>query len=70
QHPHPHPYRPADPPYFAPAPDPAQDGPRRGGTSTVALLAVALVVALGAGGSVYALMQGAGHEDHRGGPGP
>ncbi|WP_018568986.1 serine/threonine-protein kinase [Streptomyces sp. PsTaAH-124] len=70
QHPQPHPYRSADPPYFAPAPDPAPDGPRRGGPSTVALLAVALVVALGAGGSVYALMQGGGHEDNRGGPGP
>ncbi|MFC4330140.1 protein kinase [Streptomyces andamanensis] len=70
QHPQPHPYRSADPPYYAPAPDPAPDGPRRGGPSTVALLAVALVVALGAGGSVYALMQGGGHEDNRGGPGP
>ncbi|MFE5137883.1 protein kinase [Streptomyces fagopyri] len=34
--------------------------PRRSGRSTAALIVVALVVALGAGGSVYALMRGGG----------
>ncbi|MGW5094177.1 protein kinase domain-containing protein [Streptomyces nodosus] len=39
--------------------DPArQEPPRRSGRSTAVLIAVALVVALGAGGSVYTLMQG------------
>ncbi|WP_037850721.1 serine/threonine-protein kinase [Streptomyces sp. NRRL S-340] len=53
-----------------PGPGPLQEqrAPRGGGTSTAALLAVALVVALGAGGSVYAVMRG-GHDD-RGGAGP
>ncbi|MET7852533.1 serine/threonine-protein kinase [Streptomyces avermitilis] len=35
-----------------------QEPPRRSGRSTAALVVVALVVALGAGGSVYALMKG------------
>ncbi|MFI1168294.1 serine/threonine-protein kinase [Streptomyces sp. NPDC020801] len=42
--------------------------PRRG-RSTAALVAVAVVVALGAGGSVYALMKGGGGDDKGGGPG-
>ncbi|MET9557688.1 protein kinase [Streptomyces sp. NPDC006645] len=52
---HPSPYGPTPPP--APAPEPAGRS-RRG---TIALIAVALVVALGAGGSVYAFM-GSGDE--------
>lgn len=41
--------------------DPAQQEPRRrSGRSTAVLVVVALVVALGAGGSVYALMRGGG----------
>ncbi|MGW3493935.1 protein kinase domain-containing protein [Streptomyces sp. NPDC001020] len=50
------------PPYGAhPYGDPGQQEPRRRSSrSTVALLVVALVVALGAGGSVYALMSGDG----------
>ncbi|MEW2297022.1 protein kinase [Streptomyces sp. NPDC006743] len=55
-------------PLPGPGPFQEQRAPRGGGTSTAALLAVALVVALGAGGSVYAVMRG-GHDD-RGGPGP
>ncbi|MFI6207470.1 serine/threonine-protein kinase [Streptomyces sp. NPDC051041] len=46
------------PPYAGPAAP--QEPPRRSGRSTVLLVAVALVVALAAGGSVYALMSGAG----------
>nr|WP_189706903.1 serine/threonine-protein kinase [Streptomyces anandii] len=57
------------PPYGPPAYDPVPQ-PRRGGRSTLALIAVALVVALGAGGSVYALMKGGGSDDKGGGPGP
>lgn len=44
---------PYDPYYPSPAPEPP---PRRSAKSTVALIAVALVVAVGAGGSVYAFM--------------
>ncbi|WP_406443544.1 protein kinase [Streptomyces sp. NBC_01613] len=47
------------PPYGA-APVAPQEPPRRNGRSTAALIAVALIVALGAGGSVYALMNGSG----------
>ncbi|MFD4561625.1 protein kinase [Streptomyces sp. NPDC058469] len=43
------------PPYGEPQP------PRRNGRSTALLVVVALVVALGAGGSVYALMKGGGN---------
>jgi serine/threonine protein kinase len=43
---------------YGPAGVPAPEPPRRSGRSTAALIVVALVVALGAGGSVYALMQG------------
>ncbi|WP_073950985.1 serine/threonine-protein kinase [Streptomyces kebangsaanensis] len=55
-------------PPYGPGPLPPQE-PRRSGGSTAALVAVALVVALGAGGSVYALMRGGGSDD-KGGPGP
>ncbi|MFD7602687.1 serine/threonine-protein kinase [Streptomyces mirabilis] len=53
------PYGPGTPttPY-GPAGVPEPEPPRRSGRSTAALIVVALVVALGAGGSVYALMQG------------
>lgn len=53
-------------PGFTPAPEP----PRRSGRSTAALVVVALVVALGAGGSVYALMSGDGGDDDKAGPTP
>ncbi|MEU2742412.1 serine/threonine-protein kinase [Streptomyces sp. NPDC007095] len=43
---------------YGPAGVPEPEPPRRSGRSTAALVVVALVVALGAGGSVYALMQG------------
>ncbi|MGR8009268.1 serine/threonine-protein kinase [Streptomyces hypolithicus] len=49
--------------YIPPAPEP----PPRSGRSTAALIAVALVVALGAGGSVYAFMDSGdakGHADN------
>ncbi|EGX56706.1 serine/threonine protein kinase, partial [Streptomyces zinciresistens K42] len=56
--------RQATPPYGGPPlpylPAAPPEEPRRSGRSTVALVAVALVVALGAGGSVYALMSGGG----------
>ncbi|MDN5382791.1 serine/threonine-protein kinase [Streptomyces sp. LB8] len=56
------------PPY---GPNPlSQQEPRRSARSTAALIAVALVVALGAGGSVYALMRGDGSDTRGGGPGP
>ncbi|MEU6417734.1 serine/threonine-protein kinase [Streptomyces spiralis] len=58
-------------PPYGPNPLPAQHEPRRGGRSTAALVAMALVVALVAGGSVYALMRsGGGDHDDKGGPGP
>ncbi|MHA5054205.1 serine/threonine-protein kinase [Streptomyces sp. SD15] len=62
------PYGPGGPygPGLAPAPQP----PRRSGRSTVALIVVALVVALGAGGSVYALMQGGGDSTDDSKPSP
>ncbi|MET4923274.1 serine/threonine protein kinase, partial [Streptomyces sp. PSRA5] len=41
---------------YTPAPVPQPEPPRRSTRGTVALIAVALVVALGAGGSVYAFM--------------
>ncbi|GAA5211849.1 serine/threonine-protein kinase [Streptomyces thinghirensis] len=58
-----HPYGPyggglgSTPPYGPPPYGPPQAPPRRG-RSTALLIVVALVVALGAGGSVYALMSG------------
>ncbi|KUN94116.1 serine/threonine-protein kinase [Streptomyces caeruleatus] len=64
------PYNPT-PPYgpplpYLPAPPPEE--PRRSGRSTVALVLVALVVALAAGGSVYALMNGGGDDGANGNP--
>ncbi|MFF0462891.1 serine/threonine-protein kinase [Streptomyces mexicanus] len=56
-------------PPYGPRPLPRPEESRGGGRSTAMLVAVALVVALGAGGSVYALMRGAGGDD-KGGPGP
>jgi hypothetical protein len=60
---------PYGPPPYGPGPLPQQE-PRRSGRSTAALVAVALVVALGAGGSVYALVRGGGSDDKGVGPGP
>ncbi|MEU5057126.1 MULTISPECIES: serine/threonine-protein kinase [unclassified Streptomyces] len=54
------PYGPAATPPYGPGVVPIgapQPEPRRSGRSTAALIVVALVVALGAGGSVYALMK-------------
>ncbi|MEU4350027.1 serine/threonine-protein kinase [Streptomyces sp. NPDC023838] len=51
---YPHP----NPPYgYGPPPPTREEPPRRNTKSTVALIAVALVVALGAGGAVYAYME-------------
>ncbi|MCX5247797.1 protein kinase [Streptomyces sp. NBC_00201] len=62
---------PYGPPYAGPIPPAPQEPPRRSGRSTAALIAVALVVALGAGGSVYALMSGGGDKsDDKSGPAP
>ncbi|WP_367321731.1 protein kinase [Streptomyces sp. HUAS ZL42] len=47
-------------PYGPAGPDDPEEPQRRSGRSTVLLVAVALIVALGAGGSVYALMNGDG----------
>ncbi|MBK3580643.1 serine/threonine protein kinase, partial [Streptomyces sp. MBT65] len=47
-------------PPYGPGPYPEPQAPRRNGRSTALLVAVALVVALGAGGSVYALMKDGG----------
>ncbi|MFF2849584.1 serine/threonine-protein kinase [Streptomyces sp. NPDC058001] len=52
----------ATPPYGPPPPEP----PRRGGRSTAVLVVVALVVALGAGGAVYALMKDDGGTQAKG----
>ncbi|MEU7054790.1 protein kinase [Streptomyces sp. NPDC046197] len=57
-------------PPYGPATLPVPETPRRSGRSTAALVAVALIVALGAGGSVYALMRGGGSDDKGSGPGP
>ncbi|MFJ8546378.1 serine/threonine-protein kinase [Streptomyces sp. NPDC093586] len=54
------------PPYGPPPHGPARE-PSRKGRSTALLVAVALVVALGAGGSVYALMSGGKDDDRAGG---
>ncbi|MET7474991.1 protein kinase [Streptomyces sp. NPDC005648] len=64
------PYGPA--PYTGPLTPAPQEPARRSGRSTIALVAVALVVALGAGASVYALMNGGGDskDDNKAGPGP
>ncbi|MFC9932382.1 protein kinase [Streptomyces sp. NPDC127190] len=50
------------PPSYAPVP---QQPERRSGRSTALLVVVALVVALGAGGSVYALLTRGGKDDHK-----
>ncbi|POX60610.1 serine/threonine protein kinase [Streptomyces sp. Ru62] len=56
------------PPYGPPTVGVPVDPERRSGRSTALLVVVALVVALGAGGSVYALMRnGAGSDDKGGG---
>ncbi|MET9733457.1 serine/threonine-protein kinase [Streptomyces sp. NPDC006458] len=49
---------------------PSSPPERRNGWATPALVAVALVVALAAGGSVYALMNGGLGDDAKGGPTP
>lgn len=58
----PSPYEPSpyEPDYDGPLTvgPPAEPSPRRDGRSTAALLAVAVVVAIGAGGSMYALLSG------------
>ncbi|MEJ8670405.1 hypothetical protein WKI71_24230 [Streptomyces sp. MS1.AVA.1] len=58
------------PPYDVPLPylPTAPEEPRRSGRSTVALVLIALVVALAAGGSVYGLMNGGGEERTGGDP--
>ncbi|MGW8629922.1 serine/threonine-protein kinase [Streptomyces sp. NPDC055793] len=68
---HPQPYGSGGPtpPYGPPPYGPPYDPPR-GGRSTALLIAVALVVALGAGGSVYALMSGGGDDRADGDPTP
>ncbi|MFD0053559.1 serine/threonine-protein kinase [Streptomyces sp. NPDC127168] len=68
---HPQPYGAGGPtpPYGPPPYGPPYDPPR-GGRSTALLIAVALVVALGAGGSVYALMSGGGDDRADGDPTP
>ncbi|MFC5214422.1 serine/threonine-protein kinase [Streptomyces coerulescens] len=71
-HPNPNPPYGSTPPYGPPVPylpAPQPEPSQRSGRSTVALVLVALVVALGAGGSVYALMSGGG-DDKGGGGGP
>ena len=57
---------PYGPPPYGPYPPPAPE-PRRDTRSTALLVVIALVVALAAGGSVYALMSGAQGEDRAGG---
>ena len=62
---------PYGPSYTGPVPHAPQGPPRRSGRSTAALIAVALIVALGAGGSVYALMNGGGDKaDNKPSPAP
>ncbi|MFI1419239.1 protein kinase [Streptomyces sp. NPDC020731] len=62
---------PYGPPPFGPGPAPygPASEPRRDGRSTVLLVVIALVVALAAGGTVYALMSG-GDTDNRAGGDP
>ncbi|MEV5264571.1 serine/threonine-protein kinase [Streptomyces werraensis] len=55
------------PPYGPPPYVPPSQEPRRDGRSTALLVVIALVVALAAGGSVYALMSGARDDDRAGG---
>ena len=56
-------------PPFGPVPAAPHGPPGRSGRSTAALVAVALIVALGAGGSVYALMNGGDKTDDKSGAG-
>ncbi|MFF1378448.1 serine/threonine-protein kinase [Streptomyces sp. NPDC058308] len=51
------PYGPGATPPYGPLP-PQPEPPRRSGRSTAALIVVALIVAIGAGGTVYAVMNG------------
>ncbi|WP_327718402.1 serine/threonine protein kinase [Streptomyces sp. NBC_00490] len=64
------PYGPGPTPPYGPGFTPPPEPQRRNGRSTAALVAVALVVALGAGGSVYALMNSDGGDDDKAGPTP
>ncbi|CAM5714949.1 hypothetical protein STENM223S_11897 [Streptomyces tendae] len=59
----------ATPPYGPPPYGPPHD-PARNARSTALLIVIALVVALGAGGTVYALMRGDGDRQADGGPAP
>ena len=63
---------PYGPSYGGPVTAPPPEAPRKNGRSTALLVVVALVVALGAGGSVYALMNGGGGNkgDDKAGPAP
>ncbi|MEV0239492.1 protein kinase [Streptomyces sp. NPDC050674] len=79
QHPQPHPAYgglgstpPYGPPPYGTTPPYGPPQPQRGrdGRSTALLVVIALVVALAAGGSVYALMQGGGDDRADGGPTP
>ncbi|MFG3656763.1 protein kinase [Streptomyces sp. NPDC047706] len=56
----------ATPPYGSPPTGAPEEPPGRSGRTTVALVAMALVVALAAGGTVYALMDGS--EEPQAGP--
>ncbi|MFI5855634.1 serine/threonine-protein kinase [Streptomyces parvulus] len=68
---HPHPYGAGPTPPYGPPPYGQPYDPPRSGRSTALLIVVALVVALGAGGSVYALMSGGGDDGRAdGGPSP
>ncbi|MFI8889200.1 serine/threonine-protein kinase [Streptomyces paradoxus] len=79
QHPQPHPAHgalgstpPYGPPPYGATPPYGPPQPQRGrdGRSTALLVVIALVVALAAGGSVYALMQGGGDDRADDRPGP
>ncbi|MFI6659919.1 serine/threonine-protein kinase [Streptomyces sp. NPDC050523] len=62
---------PYGPPYSGPTAPAPPEPPRRNNRSTALLVGVALIVALGAGGSVYALMSGGGDKaDNKPSPGP
>ncbi|MER5859536.1 serine/threonine-protein kinase [Streptomyces sp900105245] len=57
----------ATPPYGPPPVGPTRDPERPGRRSTALLVVIALVVALGAGGTVYALMRNGSGTDDKGG---
>ncbi|PKW09014.1 Serine/threonine protein kinase [Streptomyces sp. 1222.5] len=57
----------ATPPYGPPPVGPTQEPERPGRRSTALLVVIALVVALGAGGTVYALMRSGNGTDDKGG---